>query len=221
STGINQTLPIFLNFQVSFSVVTFFSRKGNCLSSFLCIFFPQAIQIVIALVHIGFASVSIVLFNHRYVLLTTISGYPFWGSIFFIISGSLSVSAEKHLTPGLVRCSVAMNIVSTIMSFTGIILYVVELAISSLINYPSDLHGYDLKESLNTGLSVLLFLFSLLEFCITVSTAHFGCQAACCNSDGEVVFVPYAVSGGHMVLTEGSASPLPPIYQAVSPREKP
>ncbi|XP_062973051.1 membrane-spanning 4-domains subfamily A member 8-like [Elgaria multicarinata webbii] len=171
-----------------------------------------AIQILIGLIHIGFSSVSAVISGTNYVVLVTISGYPFWGAIFFIASGSLSVSAEKHPTSGLVKCSVGMNITSAVMSFIGIILYIVELAINP-VDY---LHGYYWTTSVGTGLSVLLLFFSMLEFCIAVSTAHFGCQAACCKNDQqEVVFVPYTVNGGNVVPTEGIPASPPP-YEPVN-----
>ncbi|XP_042302176.1 membrane-spanning 4-domains subfamily A member 8-like isoform X2 [Sceloporus undulatus] len=132
----------------------------------------------------------------------------------FIASGSVTVSAEKRLTQGLVKCSVGMNITSAVMSLIGIILYIITLATYSLYHYSDYSYQYT---SAGTGLCVLLLLFSLLEFCITVATAHFGCQATCCSTNPEsVVYVPYTVSGGAMTLPESSAT-APPAYDAMYP----
>ncbi|XP_042302174.1 membrane-spanning 4-domains subfamily A member 8-like isoform X1 [Sceloporus undulatus] len=164
-----------------------------------------AIQIMIGLIHIGFA-----LF---YAVFPVVS-QMFWSGIFFIASGSVTVSAEKRLTQGLVKCSVGMNITSAVMSLIGIILYIITLATYSLYHYSDYSYQYT---SAGTGLCVLLLLFSLLEFCITVATAHFGCQATCCSTNPEsVVYVPYTVSGGAMTLPESSAT-APPAYDAMYP----
>ncbi|XP_054826320.1 membrane-spanning 4-domains subfamily A member 12-like [Eublepharis macularius] len=175
-----------------------------------------AIQIMIGLTHIGFGAVAFILstsghhYHHHYISMAAIGGYPFWGGLSFIISGSLSVAIEKHLTKSLVKCSVGMNITSAIMALTGMILYIVELLINML-----DLDDVG-TDSVGNGIGVLLLFFSLLEFCITVSTTHFGCQVTCCNNDpAAMVFVPYTVSGG-VIFDE--ANPSPPAYEAVSPK---
>ncbi|KAF7245421.1 Membrane-spanning 4-domains subfamily A member 15 [Varanus komodoensis] len=63
-----------------------------------------AIQILIGLMHIGFGAVSLAATrNSDFIPLAAIGGYPFWGGVFFIVSGSLSVAAEKNPVFGLVR----------------------------------------------------------------------------------------------------------------------
>nr|XP_056707980.1 membrane-spanning 4-domains subfamily A member 8-like [Euleptes europaea] len=133
-----------------------------------------AIQIMIGLMHIGFGAVSMTLFGPNYISLAAMGAYPFWGGLFFIVSGSLSVSVENHLSKCLVKSSVGMNIASAVMALTGAILYISEL----MINKKSAL-----TNPAGVGLGFLLLFFSLLEFCITLSTAHFGCQVACCTND--------------------------------------
>ncbi|XP_077177216.1 membrane-spanning 4-domains subfamily A member 12-like isoform X2 [Paroedura picta] len=138
-----------------------------------------AVQIMVGLMHIGFGALSFFLSYEYYVPVAAFGGYPFWGGLFFIISGSISVSAENHLSKSLVQCSVGMNI------------------------------------SVGVGLGILLLFFSLLEFCITVSTAHFGCQVACCKNDPTMVFMPYTINGD-MACAESSSAP--PAYEAACPR---
>ncbi|XP_062974458.1 uncharacterized protein LOC134393360 [Elgaria multicarinata webbii] len=174
-----------------------------------------AVQIIIGLIHIGFGAVSIAIIGPYYFIpVAAYGGYPFWGGIFFIASGSLSVSAEKHLTSALVKCSVGMNITSAAMASVGIILYIAELALNRhSYRYYGNEYSYDGLKSVGTGLSVLLLLFTLLEFCITVSAAHFGCQAACCKGDQPtMIFVPYPASGVNTTSTEDN--PPPPAYGA-------
>ncbi|XP_063145227.1 membrane-spanning 4-domains subfamily A member 15-like [Candoia aspera] len=175
-----------------------------------------AIQIMVGLIHIGFGAVSLCLLPSGYVTLTAVVGNPFWGGICFIASGSLCIAAEKRRNHNLVKCSLGMNITSTIMALVGILLYISELAMNttSLYNRP---YKTNFAGSVGIGLSSVLFLFYLLEFCITVSFAHFGCQATCCADDQTtMVFVPYQVIGdAATVATEPSPSSSPPTYDNV------
>ncbi|XP_070813391.1 membrane-spanning 4-domains subfamily A member 8-like [Pituophis catenifer annectens] len=180
-----------------------------------------AIQIMIGLIHIGFGAVSLCLIPFYYLSLSGFGGYPFWGGIFFISSGSLCVSAVNRPNRALVKSSVGLNITSAVMALTGIILYLCELIFNS--TFMRYYHRYDTDsvfgaeesiQSVSFGLSSVLLLFSLLEFCIAVSLAHFGCQATCCRDDQPtVLFVPYQVIGGGEVTAE--PNPPPPTYDNV------
>ncbi|XP_011887371.1 PREDICTED: membrane-spanning 4-domains subfamily A member 12 isoform X4 [Cercocebus atys] len=85
----------------------------------------------------------------------------------FIISGSLSVSASKELSPCLVKGSLGMNIVSSIFAFIGVILLVVDMCI----------HGPYQRVYSRQGISAMLMIFSLLEVCTACVTAYFANQA--------------------------------------------
>ncbi|XP_062973048.1 membrane-spanning 4-domains subfamily A member 15-like isoform X2 [Elgaria multicarinata webbii] len=69
--------------------------------------------------------------------------------------------------------------------------------------------------SMDAGFSTLLLLFSTLEFCITVSGAHFGCQATCCSKEVGIALVPYTVIGGSVNPAEGN--PGLPAHHNVTP----
>ncbi|XP_015676674.1 membrane-spanning 4-domains subfamily A member 8-like isoform X2 [Protobothrops mucrosquamatus] len=171
-----------------------------------------AIQIMIGLIHIGFGAVSLCLFPSYYLNLSGIGGYPFWGGIFFISSGSLCVAAVNRSNRGLVKSSVGLNITSAIMAVVGIILYLCEMIISTI----SLMAGQGYLNNVGYGLSIVLLLFSLLEFCIAVSLAHFGCQATCCSDAQPTMhFVPYQVIGDGAVTPEPNPPPSPPTYDNV------
>ncbi|XP_028593481.2 membrane-spanning 4-domains subfamily A member 8-like [Podarcis muralis] len=175
-----------------------------------------AIQILIGLIHIGFGSVSAVLCTWL-LTLATLGGYPFWGGLFFIISGTMSVLAEKYATPCQVRSSVGMNITSAVMALVGIILYLVELSVGPVGYHPHDYETgqiYYWAKAVSTGLAVILLLFSFLEFFIAVSLAHFGCQLTCCSNDPAMVYIPYTVD---TAPTEGNCVPPPPPASAPPP----
>ncbi|EMP26062.1 Olfactory receptor 9G4 [Chelonia mydas] len=133
----------------------------------------MAIQILIGLMHIGFGGVAAVFVGYNiYISISVIGGYPFWGGLFFVISGSLSVAAENHRNTCLVRGSLGMNITSAIFSAIGIILFLTDL----IINVSYYWRNY---EEAAKGITVMLFLMTILEFSVAVSTSYFACQAIC------------------------------------------
>ncbi|XP_063172627.1 membrane-spanning 4-domains subfamily A member 8-like [Candoia aspera] len=93
------------------------------------LFIPvPAIQIINGLIHIGFGGVSVCLFNtFYYISVVVLSGYPFWGGILFIASGSLTVAAGKSFKHSLAQCSARVNIASAVVAFIGMFLLSVQL----------------------------------------------------------------------------------------------
>ncbi|KAG8125468.1 putative Membrane-spanning 4-domains subfamily A member 12-like protein, partial [Naja naja] len=170
----------------------------------------KTVQIMIGLMHIGFVAVAICLPGY----IATSGGYSFWGGILFISSGSLCISAAKNQNHSLVKCSVGMNITSAVIALFGILLYILELTTGDTfsLNYNSE----NLMKKVSICLSSVLFLFRLLEFFITVSLAHFGCQATCCANDQAAMgFVPYQVITGYAPVSTGPNSSSPPAYDNV------
>ncbi|KAG8125464.1 putative Membrane-spanning 4-domains subfamily A member 12-like protein [Naja naja] len=154
--------------------------------------YKPAVEIMIGMIHIVFGAISLCLFPSFYLSLSGVGGYPFWGGIFYISSGSVCVAAANSPKRHLVKSSVGLNITSAVMALIGIALYICELIFSRGLRYryaslfvSKTIWGINLLviESVGYGLSCVLLLFSLLEFCIAVSLAHFGCQAACCLDD--------------------------------------
>ncbi|XP_029431172.1 membrane-spanning 4-domains subfamily A member 4A-like isoform X2 [Rhinatrema bivittatum] len=135
-------------------------------------------------------------------------GVPFWGGLFFIISGSLSVSAQNKANMCLVKGSLGMNIISAIAAFIGIIIFALDISFNyfygynSCSSYGNDDHhhgmGYYSDNCLMfrgallvvvQGIKVTLLLLMILEFCISISTSAFGCKAACCNSNMQPIVI--------------------------------
>ncbi|XP_074192544.1 membrane-spanning 4-domains subfamily A member 8 isoform X1 [Rhinolophus sinicus] len=98
-----------------------------------------AIQILIGLIHIGLGSVmGTLLHGYYYVAVSFYGGFPFWGGIWFIISGCLSVSAENQpRSTCLLNGSLGLNIVSAICSVVGIVLFITDMSITNQSVYPN------------------------------------------------------------------------------------
>uniref|UniRef100_A0A2K6LC46 Membrane spanning 4-domains A15 n=1 Tax=Rhinopithecus bieti TaxID=61621 RepID=A0A2K6LC46_RHIBE len=83
----------------------------------------------------------------------------------FIISGSLSVVAEKNHASCLVRSSLGTNILSAMAAFAGTAILLMDFGVT---NWDED-----------RGYLAVLTIFTILEFFIAVIATHFGCQATC------------------------------------------
>ncbi|XP_067318344.1 uncharacterized protein [Anolis sagrei] len=157
------------------------------------------LQIMIGLILFGFGIIAIInAFKAYSPILSTF--YPVSSSLFFIASGSVSVSAEKHWNTNLKNASLAMNILSAIVASTSIILYIFIIAntvILSKVLIPSSS-----EMSIHLAFSILFLILTSLEFCITVIVAHFGCRANCCTDDTAIVYVPCTINGENVIPTE-------------------
>ncbi|XP_055210206.1 membrane-spanning 4-domains subfamily A member 12 [Gorilla gorilla gorilla] len=174
------------------------------------------IQIMVGLMHIGFGIVlCLISFSFREVLgfasTAVIGGYPFWGGLSFIISGSLSVSASKELSRCLVKGSLGMNIVSSILAFIGVILLLVDMCINGVA-------GQDYRAVLSgKGISAMLMIFSLLEFFIACATAHFANQANT-TTNMSVLVIPNMHVSNPVTPASSSAPPRCNNYSANVPK---
>ncbi|XP_046894031.1 membrane-spanning 4-domains subfamily A member 4A-like isoform X2 [Hypomesus transpacificus] len=119
--------------------------------------------------------------------LGVLSGIFVWGSIIYIIAGSLTIAAEKSLNKCLVKASLGMNIVATVTAVTGTVLYSLDAA--SVFSYCYDYNWLCRRYwAKHQGISGVMALFSLLEIMVTISVSAFACKAVC-HSPPEQVFI--------------------------------
>ncbi|XP_059565208.1 membrane-spanning 4-domains subfamily A member 8-like [Myotis daubentonii] len=147
-----------------------------------------AIQILIGLIHIGLGIILGTTLPGGYTAISFYGGYPFWGGVLFIISGSLSVASEQlPRSSCLLKGSMGLSITSAICSVLGIMLFITDMVIISLSVHSSS-HPYSEMAS-GVATSAVLFVFILLELCIACMSAHFGCKLVrCSHNNGTVVF---------------------------------
>ncbi|XP_027624771.1 membrane-spanning 4-domains subfamily A member 12-like [Tupaia chinensis] len=168
------------------------------------------VQIIIGCIHFGFGIILCLIFDlsgyvQGFASLAVLGGYPFWGAIFFIVSGSLSVSASSNSSTCLIKGSLGMNIVSAIFTLPGVILLLLDMILNNqfTINYWALVSG--------SGISAMLLIFSLLEFCIACATAHFASKILA-NTSRPVVVIPAMYANNS--FTPDSSSP-PPAYASL------
>ncbi|XP_036115552.1 membrane-spanning 4-domains subfamily A member 8-like [Molossus molossus] len=168
-----------------------------------------AIQILIGLVHIGLGSILGTIVSTYYIPVSLAGGYPFWGGIWFIITGSLTVSSEvQPNSPCLLKGSLGLNIISAVCSLVGIALFITDMSVNSARFYPNYYPYYGVAPGIGT--SAVLFIFSLLEFSIACTCTQFGCQLVQhSQNNGTVVMPPTIYVTNPMVIPEPGNSPPP------------
>ncbi|XP_073537353.1 membrane-spanning 4-domains subfamily A member 4A-like [Phyllobates terribilis] len=130
------------------------------------------------------------------------SGIHFWASVFYIIAGALTISAQKRQSIPQVKASFGLNIVSSIFSFTGIIINAVDFFVVYCNPYYGCTYYYPAPAGAYIILAIL-FLLNLLVFCVTVSIAVFGGRAL----DQVPINVPPVFVIQNMVPVNPSAYP--------------
>ncbi|XP_049748056.1 membrane-spanning 4-domains subfamily A member 4A-like [Elephas maximus indicus] len=134
-------------------------------------------------------------------------GYPLWGSVTFLASGSLSIVAGNRTTKCLVESSLGLNIASAVNASMGIIITSLSLAVFSSTYFGCMNSGMPgtctMIKSMLIGMDGLVLTLSVLELCIAVSLSAFGCQVTCCNPDSVVFIMP---SNLRVAETEPTAS---------------
>ncbi|XP_052045703.1 membrane-spanning 4-domains subfamily A member 8 [Apodemus sylvaticus] len=175
-----------------------------------------AIQILIGLVHISLGSIMITNLYSNYVPISLYGGFPFWGGIWFIISGSLSVAAETQPNSScLLNGSVGLNIFSAVCSAVGIMLFITEICVSAGYVYPNDYpYQGNLGVSTSLAISSVLLIFCLLELSIASVSSHFGCQVACCHYNNPGVVIPNVYATNPVVIPE-PPNPIPSYSEVV------
>ncbi|XP_076971121.1 high affinity immunoglobulin epsilon receptor subunit beta-like [Tamandua tetradactyla] len=105
------------------------------------------------------------------------AGYPFWGALFFAISGFLSIISENKNTTYLARGSLAANMVSSIVAATGIVILVINLK-NSVSAYQCQGHGplneFCILVSFSIEFVAMILFLTILGFCSAVVLTVYG-----------------------------------------------
>ncbi|XP_073453252.1 uncharacterized protein [Aquarana catesbeiana] len=73
---------------------------------------------------------------------TLLSGIPFWGPVFYIIAGSLTLAAQTKPNICFLKGSLSLNIISSLFSMVAVILNCIDLAILQCYLYSYFYQGY-------------------------------------------------------------------------------
>ncbi|XP_073178909.1 membrane-spanning 4-domains subfamily A member 4D-like isoform X1 [Lepidochelys kempii] len=147
-------------------------------------------QILVGAVQVAVGMVMAMVNSYLWILALTVH-VPLWSGLLYIISGSISVVAAKNPKIPLVKGSLGMNIISSVLAGCAMILYLISLMESRYQSrcdwYPENCFPY----KVTMACIMVLFLFTFLEFCVSISTAAFGCKTVCRDSYSQVSVVIY------------------------------
>ncbi|CAO2584764.1 Membrane-spanning 4-domains subfamily A member 3 [Lemmus lemmus] len=176
-------------------------------------FFFQATQILngILILALGVLLSCLQHLSHhfrQFFLFIFYTGYPFWGAVFFICSGSLTVAAARKPTRMLMQNSFGMNIASATIAFVGTAFLSVHLALNSQAlkgcqsSQSPDLCIY--LGSSSDGLVSLMLILTLLELAIAISISIMWCLGNVCGLREAVSSPPNSAESG--IPPDGSDS---------------
>ncbi|XP_053122708.1 membrane-spanning 4-domains subfamily A member 4A-like isoform X1 [Hemicordylus capensis] len=129
----------------------------------------------------------------------------YWAGFLYIISGSLSVAAARNPKPSMVKGMLGMNVVSAVAAGIAIVLIFFSLPYHTYYyrnqcSQYSSSSGMDpvtcyetqiLPKKTLVGMMAVLLVFNILEFCISISNAAFGCKNNCLETPTQMVVVVY------------------------------
>ncbi|XP_052045530.1 membrane-spanning 4-domains subfamily A member 3 isoform X2 [Apodemus sylvaticus] len=138
-------------------------------------------------------------FKHFF-FFTFYTGYPLWGAVFFISSGSLTVAAGRNPTRKLMQNSFGMNVASTTIAFVGTAFLSVHLAFNT-----QAFKGCESSQSpdvciflgsSSNGLVSLMLILTLLQLAMTISLSAMWCLGNVFGSREAITSPSNAVESG-------------------------
>ncbi|KAK2857389.1 hypothetical protein Q7C36_005308 [Tachysurus vachellii] len=140
--------------------------------------------------------------------ISIVSGIVFWSPMFHIIAGSLAVSASNKLNSCVVKATSTLNILSTLSAGVTIIILILDL-IFGICYYDYNYRCNHTAEGMRKGITGVLLVFTLLQFCISIALSAFTCKATCTSEPTLNVI--------NVVPNPESFAPSAPVYNPFPP----
>ncbi|XP_048217379.1 membrane-spanning 4-domains subfamily A member 5 [Perognathus longimembris pacificus] len=140
-----------------------------------------AIQILLGIMIFSFGVIFVFLLIKPYPRFPFIfiSGYPFWGSAAFIISGAFLIALKRKSTKTLLTLSRVVNIVSAVGATAGIILLVFGFLLDGhyICGYSRDRPPCEAITILFTGSLAMLMIFTIVGLALSLAFSIWGCYS--------------------------------------------
>ena len=122
-------------------------------------------------------------------------GIGIWSSVFFIISGSLSICSGKNTNSCLIISTMVMSIISAISAGILVIFSAIGLAHDSYGCRYNDYYYYDYDCQVDPEIfHGIQLLAGIIEMVLAISSASISCKATCCRDNiNRDTTTPYKV----------------------------
>uniref|UniRef100_A0A3B1JLS3 Membrane-spanning 4-domains subfamily A member 8-like n=1 Tax=Astyanax mexicanus TaxID=7994 RepID=A0A3B1JLS3_ASTMX len=209
---------------------------------------PKALGTVQIMIGLFMFLFGIVISTNAQPSITVYSGISFWGSLLFIITGSLAVSASNKLHRCVVNGALKMNVFSAVTAAIAIIFISVDLVRATEIGSDRDgdehtarivpaVYYYGCRggyrcssRNQSNDIARVLLVFCVLQFIISIFIAAHSCRAVPTvnitvvpNQEGFCSVVnPFPTQNNPQYGADGAPMESPPEYTASSaPMESP
>merc|ERR1712055_680712 len=119
------------------------------------------------------SNIALLIFTTRF--LVGVFGTGIWSSVFFIISGSLSICSGKNTNSCLIISTMVMSIISAISAGILIIFSALGLAHDG---YSCHYYHCDVHPEIFHGIQLLA---GIIELVLAITSASLSCKATCCR----------------------------------------
>ncbi|XP_077310852.1 membrane-spanning 4-domains subfamily A member 4D-like [Lithobates pipiens] len=103
----------------------------------------------------------------------------FWAAVAYIFSGSLCIAAENSESRCLVGTSLALNIISAVISAVEIVILLVDVVMNGYYTcYDTCATIWAVRETI----FISLIIATMLQLCLSISISSFGCSSMIGNS---------------------------------------
>eukprot|EP00079_Xenopus_tropicalis_P011328 XP_002937078.1 PREDICTED: membrane-spanning 4-domains subfamily A member 4A-like [Xenopus tropicalis] len=145
-----------------------------------------------------------------------VSIIPLVCGFMYTISGSLSVAAFNKPTIAKVKASLALNTLSSVIALLAMLIFIAAFLLFGFIVRGSGMYcacykenspceGHTSRSNILFGINIFYLFFTILEFCISLSTSIFACRTMCLRSANEMTVVIYQAQGS-LATNTGHAS---------------
>merc|ERR1712055_266287 len=134
-----------------------------------------------------FSNIALLLFISR--LHVGVFGTGIWSSVFFIISGSLSICSGKNTNSCLIISTMVMSIISAISA--GILIIFSAIGLAHDGGYLCEYYDCDVHPEVFHGIQLLA---GIIELVLAITSASLSCKATCCRDKMNMdTTTPYKV----------------------------
>ncbi|KAM5140471.1 membrane-spanning 4-domains subfamily A member 4D-like [Mantella aurantiaca] len=156
---------------------------------------PKALgisQILLAYLQVAFGIVLVFTDYANFDSISVGTAITFWAAVAYIFSGSLAIAAENTESRCLVGSSLALNIISAVISAVEIVILLVDVVING---YYSCSDTCATVWAVRETVFISLIIATMIQLCVSISISSFGCSSMIGSSTPQQQVIVIGNSG--------------------------